>query len=114
MRILFGIFVFGVLSSTAMAELVCPDWRIGGCKLILNAKTEAEYCPDCINISDDKKILSEEPKLVVGDGVGICKWGYVTCTINSRKRYSTMLIDESSIGVRIINECEVCKPKKRT
>ena len=41
MRILFGIFVFGILSSTAMAELVCT--RINGCELFPNAKTESEY-----------------------------------------------------------------------
>ena len=46
MRILFSIFVLGILSSTAMADLVCK--RIGGCELFPDAKTESEYCPTCV------------------------------------------------------------------
>ena len=75
MRILFGIFVFGILSSTAMAELVCT--RINGCELFPNAKTESEYCPACVNTSEEVKSISEAPK----SDIDICKWGYKVCRV---------------------------------
>ena len=49
MKKLFGLFVIGILSSTAMADLVCT--RIGGCELFPNALTEREYCPTCVETS---------------------------------------------------------------
>ena len=49
MKKLFGLFVISILSSTAMADLVCT--RIGGCELFPNALTEREYCPTCVETS---------------------------------------------------------------
>ena len=49
MKKLFGLFVISILSSTAMAELVCE--RITGCELFPNALTEREYCPTCVWIN---------------------------------------------------------------
>ena len=48
MKKIFGLFVMGILSSTAMAEYVCPEWRIEGCAIFPNAATQEEYCPDYI------------------------------------------------------------------
>ena len=59
MRKLFGIFVFSILSSTAMAEYVCE--RMNGCELFPKAKTQAEYCPTCVWVDEKVEVVLSTP-----------------------------------------------------
>ena len=79
MRIIFSIFVFGVLSSSAMAELICE--RVGGCPLFPEAKSQSEYCPTCVS-----PIVST-PELTKPSSDGnICIEKYNECVLVASKR----------------------------
>ena len=95
MRILFSIFVLGILSSTAMADLVCK--RIGGCELFPDAKTESEYCPTCV---EDSAPVLELTKSTNSDNICIEKFDECALSASKRKGGSTYLC------YNIKSECE--------
>ena len=91
MRIIFSIFVFGVLSSSAMAELVCE--RVSGCALFPEAKTESEYCPTCV---------SPTPELTkVTSNGNMCIEKFEDCVSTALKKNRRTYLCE-----RIKSECE--------
>tara|TARA_Y100000590_G_C15101703_1_gene781490 strand:- start:285 stop:584 length:300 start_codon:yes stop_codon:yes gene_type:complete len=95
MRIIFSIFVFGVLSSSAMAELVCE--RVSGCALFPEAKTESEYCPTCV---EDSAPVLELTKSTNSDNICIEKFDECALSASKRKGGSTYLC------YNIKSECE--------
>ena len=91
MRIIFSIFVFGVLSSSAMAELICE--RVGGCPLFPEAKTETEYCPTCVSPTFELTKVSSNGNM--------CIERFENCVSTALKKNRRTYLCE-----RIKSECE--------
>ena len=102
MKKLFGLFVIGILSSTAMAELVCL--APSGCAI----EIETGDCPTCVETSIVESIVKSE---IISSSDNSCpnyfelNHGGKTCEISRDKCDSTKwLCDDTFLGCKEIEK----------